>query len=179
MQLTKSHIAILLSALIAGIIIGASFKSCGRSSSPSPSPDPIQIHDTISLTDTIMQEKVKILYRTKADTFVVCQHDSIHDTIWMDIPIDHKLYADRIKADSGSFDVAIRYSGYRASLDSVGIAYHAEVKQAVIAKKRGWGQFIGIGIGAGYGGSMIDQRIYASPYVGVHVTYGFGYTWRK
>lgn len=176
-MLTKSHIAILLSALIAGIIIGASFRSCGRSHSPSP--DPIKIHDTISITDTLLREKIRTIFRTKADTFVLCQHDSIHDTIWMEIPIDHKIYADRIKADSGSFDVAIKYSGYRASLDSVGIAYHAELMPSVIEKKRGIGQFVGIGLGVGYGGTMIDQRIYAAPYVGVHLTYGFGYTWRK
>lgn len=174
MELTKSHIAILLATLIAGIIIGSSFRSCEST----PDPAPVQIHDTISITDTIIQEKIRTIYRTHADTFYICAHDSIHDTIWMQIPIDHKLYANRIKADSGSFDVAIKYSGYKASLDSVGILYHAAVKPSVIEKKRGLGQFIGIGIGVGYGCTMIDQRVYAAPYVGVHVTYGFGYTWR-
>lgn len=175
MQLSKAFIPLLLACLLAGILIGASFRSCKSQ----PQPEPVQIHDTISLTDTIIKEKVQILWRDYVDTFFVQVHDSIRDTIKMEIPIDHKIYADKIEADSGRFDLAIKYSGYRASLDSIGISYHAEILPAVVEKKRGFGQFVGIGIGVGYGCTMIDQRIYASPYVGVHLTYGFGYTWRK
>jgi hypothetical protein len=44
-------------------------------------------------------------------------------------------------------------------------------------KKKGWGQFIGVGIGAGYGASVVGQTVYAAPEIGLHVTYGWGYHW--
>ena len=71
----------------------------------------------------------------------------------------------------------MRCSGWHAQIDGIDLKSQYTIQPRTIEKKKGWGQFIGVGIGVGYGASVVGGRVYAAPEVGVHVTYGWGYHW--
>lgn len=173
MHLNRGHIIFICFCFIAGIILGMSMRSCHRATA-------LQVHDTVTVHDTVrLQAKTKILYRTTHDTMLIARHDTVTDTILVHIPIEHKQYNDTITTDSSRIEVGIRFSGYRARLDSVGINYQLTKESAPQTKTRlnKWGQFIGVGIGVGYGASVIGRQVFAAPEIGLHITYGWGYRW--
>ena len=55
MELGKGNIALCVTCLIAGILIGAGFRSCSRQ--PEVKPEPITLHDTLTVHDTLRIEK--------------------------------------------------------------------------------------------------------------------------
>lgn len=176
MELKKGHIAFGAACLIAGIVLGAGFRSCGNPAKPVPA-DPIVIHDTVTVTDT---------FRIKGKTKTI----AVHDTVWIAkkdtnskdeepqmLVHETKLYRDTFTTDSSFIALGVKYSGYNANIDNIDMQYRFNVQPRTIEKKRGWGQFIGIGIGVGYGASVVGQTVYAAPEVGIHITYGWGYHW--
>lgn len=147
-----------------------------------PSIDIVPIHDTIFRDSIQIKEKVKWRYRTEYDTIIrhsddIYNHDSADvqvDTIH--IPIDHYEYADSIVTDTSKVSWSVLYSGYHASIDTFQLDYTFSPRVPVEIKDNGWSQFVGIGISAGYGlGCMSPLRF--EPFVGVTVTYGWGYHW--
>ena len=52
-----------------------------------------------------------------------------------------------------------------------------EIKPLVVrqVERRGFGQFVGIGAGVGVGVGTYKNELIATPTVGVHIVYGFGY----
>ena len=170
MGVNKSHIGIGAVCLLAGIVLGFFLKGC----KPSSPAEPIVIHDTISVTDTLhIAGHTKTLYVTKWDTIEV--RDT--DTIKIEIPIEHREYRDTFVTDSSRIELGVYFEGYKAKIDSIDLNYRFEVQPQVQVKKKGWGQFVGIGVGGGYGASIVGQTVYAAPQIGVSIVYGFGYHW--
>lgn len=183
MKLEKGHIYFGVACMIIGVLLGAGFHSCGNGTKPEPTV-PTVIHDTVTVKDTVrIAGKTKTLYVTKWDTLRIESHvtDSLSDTCLCDgyvtVPIECKEYRDTFTTDSSRIELGVQFSGYEAKIDNIDLQYRFDVKPRTIVKKKGWGQFIGIGIGAGYGVSVINQQVYAAPEVGVHITYGWGYHW--
>ena len=140
---------------------------------------PIIVHDTIIRDSIQIQEKVKWKYATEYDTVIYVQIDTITDTIYVQIPIDHYQYRDTGITDSTKYSLGINYSGYKASLDSVWFNYSYTPQTIVRTKRNGWGQYVGVGLQVGIGPSVNarDGTFITGPYVGVGITYGFGYHW--
>lgn len=136
---------------------------------------PIEIRDTITVEKERIVEHTKVKYVTKFDTVckIIYGVDTIKSVI--ELPIEHNIYQDTILTDSTKVEMAIKYSGFKASLDSVGINYHYIGERAVEVKKRGFGQGFGVSINAGYGLSYQNGQISPSYYVGIGVSYSIGY----
>lgn len=141
---------------------------------------PVEVHDTITVTKERIIEHTKVEYVTVFDTMIVVEgHD---DTIQVpvELPIEHMMYQDTIRTDSTDVELAIKYSGFKPSLDSVGISYHYVGERAVEVKKTGFRRFVGVGayVGAGVGYDLLRKDVVVTaPEVGVCVTVGWGYTW--
>lgn len=142
-------------------------------------PKPIIQHDTIIRDSIQIQEKVRWKYRTKYDTTLLIFRDTVHDTVMIEIPIDHYQYRDTGSTDSTKYTLGIDYSGYKASLDSVWFNYSYTPQTIIKTKRNGWGQYIGVGVQVGVGPNINvrDGTFVTGPYVGIGVTYGFGYHW--
>ena len=142
-------------------------------------PEPVIQYDTIIRDSIQIQEKVKLKYVTKYDTAIYIKHDTFMDTVYVQLPINHYQYRDTGGTDSSKYNIGINYSGYKASLDSVWFNYSYIPQTIVKTKKNGWGQFVGVGLQVGVGPSINarDGTFVTGPYVGVGVTYGFGYHW--
>ena len=91
----------------------------------------------------------------------------LHDTVLVHLPIEQRQYSDP------------RYtawvSGYRPQLDSIQIYQQTqyitkEVK--TVTKPKRWG----IGLQAGYGVSISNKQIQATPYIGIGISYNI-LTW--
>lgn len=145
----------------------------------------VSIHDTIFRDSIQIKEIVKWKYRTTHDTIIehvpiVIDKDTIAlpvDTIH--IPIDHYEYSDSTVTDSSRIAWSMLYSGYQAKIDTFKLDYKFTPKLPLKEKKRGWGQYIGVGLQIGYGAGVLEQRVYMTPFIGVGITYGFGYAWLK
>lgn len=159
---------VVLMCLVLGIFCWSIFWD----TSEDPPPEPIVIHDSIYISGQQAEAKTKYIYRTVHDTMIVTETD----TIAVSIPIDHKQYTDTFLTDTSSIMLDIKYSGYMAKIDGIGLDYRFEVEPVTVTKKKGWGQFVGVGIGAGYG-LGITANPHFEPYIGISVVYGFGYHW--
>ena len=126
-------------------------------------------------TAKLQREKTVVRSVTEYDTAIVFLHDTIRDTIVIQIPIEQKEYRDTVSADSMRVRLHILFHGYHAGIDHVGLSYDARPIIRTEVRKKGWGQFVGIGIGAGYGACVQSGIVYAGPQVGLNVVYGFGY----
>lgn len=148
-------------------------------SSKNLEPQIITVHDTTVVTKEEIKEKEKIKYITLHDTLYIYQTDSIRDTIRLQIPIDHKQYTDTFITDTTKTILDIKYSGYKASLDGVYVQSSFTQKERVKVKHTGFGQFVGVGLHLGYGANInhIDKTFNPGPYIGVGITYGWGYHW--
>lgn len=194
MELNKGHMIFGAACLIAGIVLGAGFRSCNPAK-PVPA-DPVVIHDTIEVSNPAdIEAHSKPKYVIKRDTMwlprPVNPCDSVDslcngrvtDSIPVDIPIMAYEYRDTFQTDSSRIELGIRYEGYKAKIDGIDLQYRFESQPRIIDKKKGWGQFVGVGIGVGYGASFVGHPsgvgtiVYAAPEIGVHITYGWGYHW--
>ena len=172
MELSKGHIAFAVACFVAGCIIGVGLRSC--STAESPTPEPTIIHDTVCLRDTIrIAAKTRIIRQTVTDTVIV--RDT--DTIVVSLPIETKQYLDTFITDTSRIELGVQFTGYKARIDGIELKSQYTMQPMTIEKKKGWGQFIGIGIGVGYGSSVVGKHVYAAPEIGVHITYGWGYHW--
>ena len=178
MELNKGYIIFCAVCLVAGIMLGAGFRSCGQPKQPQV--EPVIIHDTLCITDTIrIAARTKTVTIEKWDTLIVRDTDSIVVTL----PLEHKQYRDTFTTDSSRIELGVRFSGWHAQIDGIDLNSQYTIQPRTIAKKNGWGQFIGIGIGVGYGASVVGNPsdvgsvVYAAPEVGLHITYGWGYHW--
>lgn len=142
-------------------------------------PQIITVHDTTIVTKDEIKEKEKIKYITKFDTFKILETDTIRDTIYMSIPIEHKQYRDTFLTDTSRTILDIKYSGYKAELDALYVHSSFTQKERIKVKTSGFGQFVGAGLQLGYGASVnpVDKTFQPSPYIGVGITYGWGYHW--
>lgn len=183
MEVNKSHIIVGCSALAVGLIAGLLLRGCSGKELPED-PEPIVLTDTIRVTDTLrIAEHTKPLYVIKWDTLYLenpASPDIVRDSLcdgYVTIPITQSEYRDTFATDSTKAEIAVLFSGYNAKIDSIGLTYEATIQPKVYVKKKGWGQFVGIGVGAGYGASVVGSQVFAAPQIGVSIVYGFGYHW--
>ena len=181
MELNKGHIAFAVACFVAGCIVGGSLRGCTAKPDGELVP-PTVVHDTVIITDTL---------RIKGKTKTL----EVHDTVWLVKPDSNgidtikplvnetKLYRDTFTTDSSFIALGVKYTGYEATIDNIDLQYRFSVQPRTIVKKKGWGQFIGVGIGVGYGASFVGHPsgvgtiVHAAPEIGVHITYGWGYHW--
>jgi hypothetical protein len=173
----KSLIILILSLLLVGIGGFLLYDYKVAQIEDKYTPEPIIIHDTIVRDSIQIQEKIKWKYRTVYDTAFVIQKDTVSDTVYMEIPIDHYQYRDTIETDSVKYTLGVNYSGFRPRLDSVWVNHSYTPHTIVKTKKNGWGQFVGFGFGIGAGATVAESKVHIGPQIGVHVVYGFGYHW--
>ena len=135
----------------------------------------VEIHDTIIRTqiDTIYHDRIR--YVTAYDTSIIVTRDTIKDTVHLVLPIQHKEFRDTFGRDSAKATVSILYHGFNPVIDTA--IYTLDVIPSVVIKHNGWSQFVGIGVGMGYGVSKVGNNAYVGPEVGIHFVYGFGYHW--
>lgn len=186
MELNKSHLAIMIVCFVAGCIIGAGLRSCSSSEKPNNS-EPLVIHDTVRMTDTLrIIEHTKPKNIVRHDTVFVpvptisasdSANDSKTDSIAVDIPIMQYEYCDTFKTDSSRIELGVKFSGYNARIDDVNLNSQFNVEPRTVVKKNGWGQFIGVGIGVGVGATAVGHTVYAGPEISLNITYGWGYHW--
>lgn len=142
-------------------------------------PQIITVHDTTIITKEEIKEKEKIKRVVEYDTFFIKETDTIRDTFYVSLPIEHKQYRDTFTTDTSRTILDIKYSGYKAQLDGLYVESHYKTRETVKIKHTGFGQFVGVGLQVGYGASInpIDKTFNPGPYIGVGVTYGWGYHW--
>lgn len=165
--------------VVCGLAVGAlAMWLCNRCSHEEI--EPIVIHDSIDIHDTTyLAGKTRVLsvrdtiYLTKIDT-----EYHIVDTTEM-LVYATKEYCDTFATDTSSIELAVAFSGYNAKIDSVGLDFTFVVQPRVIDKKKGWRFFVGPAIQVGYGAGLNGNQVIASPYVGVGVSLGWGYTFTK
>lgn len=183
----KQHItAYSVLGVVILLLFGLNVHQC--SSSPKTeyiTSPPTRIHDTIIRDSIQIQEKTVVRYVTK-DVFIydtIVQIDSLVDTLTMyvPIPIEHKSYRDFQVTDTCNWEVGINYSGYKASLDSVWFNYSYVPKEIVKPKERGFSPYVGVSLNIGYGAviNTIDKTFVPGPYLGIGVSLGWGYHWKK
>lgn len=163
---------------VCGIGVGALIMFLCQKCSPLEPVEPIIIRDSIAVHDTAyLAGKTKIL--SVRDTIYLTKTDTEYQTIdTTDVLVyATKEYCDTFATDTSSIELAVKYSGYNAKIDSIGLNYNFVVQPRIVEKKKGWGQFVGIGVGVGYGASVIQNQVFAAPQIGVSVVYGFGYHW--
>lgn len=159
-----------------------------RSASFSPAATVQFIHDTVILSDTVIRRHETVRRVKQIDTAVVVMRDTVRDTVYVSLPIEERLYTGTVSDDSMRVNLRIAYHGYRAAIDTIQMTYDriyttrsgtSNTPSENHKSLRSWGQFVGVGISAGYGiGKEIMARSpIATPFVGVSVTYGWGYRW--
>ena len=170
---------ILITAVVClsgGLLAGLLLRGCGNNNPP----EPIVIHDSISVHDTTYIYKHTTPKEiVKWDTCYLPITDSIHDTISVQVPIMAYEYLDTFKTDTSSIELGVHFSGYKAKIDSIDLQYRFEVEPRMIEKKHDWRWAVTPSVQVGYGASIVGQQVYAAPYVGVGISVGFGYTWKK
>lgn len=146
-------------------------------SSKNIEPQIITVHDTTIITKEQIKEKEKIKRVVEYDTFFIKEIDTIRDTFYVSLPIEHKQYRDTFTTDTSRTILDIKYSGYKSSLDGVYVYSSFTQKERIKVKHTGFGQFVGVGLHLGYGASInhIDKTFNPGPYIGVGITYGWGY----
>lgn len=178
---------------MAGIVLGAGLRSC--SSKPAePALRPEVIHDTVTVHDTLRikeHTKPKEVLRhdtiwlpdtTSKTTSSTTKDTTSKDTDFTLVPITQYEYRDTFTTDSSRIELGVLFSGWHAQIDGIDLKSQYTIQPRTIEKKKGWGQFIGVGIGVGYGASFVvngsgSANVYAAPEIGVHITYGWGYHW--
>ena len=169
---TTTIINFILGVIIV-LLIGIVTYQCSNPKVIQLPPKKEYIHDSIIVNKETIKWKTKTIETKYYDTIIL--YDTIEVPIY--IPIETKLYNDTIKEDSSQISVGIKYSGFKTSLDSVWINYSYIPKEVVKTKTNGFGQYIGIGIQVGYGLGVNNTIFQPFPYIGVGITYGWGYHW--
>jgi hypothetical protein len=152
-----------MGAALAGVLLFL----VGRWTAPEP---PIVSEDVKVVTevvhDTITVERPVVRYVHKTDSIRVVVRDtlSLHDTLYISLPREVKVYEDeRYRAE---------VSGYMPSLDRMDIYQQTQlvekevVRNIEVRQRTRWG----IGITAGYGVTIGREPTFA-PYVGIGITY--------
>jgi len=168
--------------LLAGVVLGFFLKGCKPSSPAKPIvlTDTIRVHDTLRIKEHTKQREVvryDTIWLQKETTNSTTKDTTKEDADFALVPITQSEYRDTFATDSTRAEVAVLFTGYNARIDSIGINYQATIQPRVERKKKGFGQFVGIGVGAGYGASIVGTQVYAAPQVGISIVYGFGYHW--
>jgi len=167
--------------LIGGLLAGLLLRGCGKPNDPQP----IIIHDSITVNDTayiIKHTKPKEV--VKWDTCYLPAVDSgnhfvdTNNMVEVQVPITAYEYRDTFKTDSSNIELGVHFSGYKAKIDSIDLNYKFEVQPVVIEKKTDWRFAVTPSIQVGYGVAF-GNTVITAPYVGIGISVGWGYTFKK
>lgn len=124
-----------------------------------PIVEEVIIHDTLTAVLPVYVDR-RIVDSVKIP---VIQRDTIRekDSIFIKVPIEQKEYRDT--------NYQAWVSGYRPRLDSIKVVNTTKtIREIQIQKEKcRWG----LGVQAGYGFGMVDQKVIGSPYIGVGISY--------
>lgn len=134
---------------------------------------PLIVHDTIQVDSIRIEEHTKIQYVQSIDTFTVVERDTLRDTIYFQLPIEHKEYQDTLRTDTSEITLDIKYSGFKATLDEINITNHYWKDMPVNQKKWHIKPSFNIGLGGGMGLGIRDGCLKPEPQVGIYGTVGF------
>lgn len=150
------------------------FRSCNAPQKPVE----IEVHDTLLITKHDTCWKDTVIYRTKWDTLLVIEKDSIKDTIKLELPIEHKQASFKTSRDSIDIEADIYYHGFKAEVDSTAIRYNFHWTEQIPEpkkKKFGWCITVGPSVNLGFNYDMVGNRVGAGPGLGVSVVIGPSY----
>ena len=126
---------------------------------------PVIQTDTITIVKDSIIYKDKIKFVTYYDTII----ETSTDTLFLEIPIEHHQYKDTISKDSITYNLDIRYSGFKASLDTIQIS--TLYTPSIVTKKKRLSSGLNLGIQVGYGMGFTPMPVPA-PYIGIGLSYG-------
>lgn len=159
--------------LLAGIVLGLWLRGC--TSKPSE-PALREIHDTITIHDTLrIKEHTKPREVVRIDTIFLRGEN---DTIAVEVPITQSVYRDTFETDSSCIELGIEFSGWHAQIDGIDLKSRFSIQPAVVEKKRGFAWCVMPSVQVGYGVAL-GSPVVAAPYVGIGVSVGWGYYWKK
>lgn len=163
------YLSILLVILLF-ISLVFNLKSCKSSSTPVE----VITHDTITVSRDVIKTKEVVNYVTTFDTIIEHRTDSIVDTVYITLPIEHKTFSDSICNDSVRINYGAKYSGFKSSLDSVWIDYTLYNRSALKSKKK-WTKTVCFGLVVDYGiGITPNGGVVYVPTIGVGGCIGIG-----
>ena len=144
------------------------------------------VHETVYVKDTVVrdsiqiQEKVRTVFKTQFDTAIILKRDTIQDTLYVELPIEHKQYKETINKDSIIYDVQIDYSGFHPSLDRIEVGSNFVRQEIKVEKDKPWRFGVMIGPYIGYGGQInpTTKVVTAGPEIGIGIQVGWGYTFK-
>lgn len=123
--------------------------------------------DTIVVRDTIReyypQEVERVVVRTERVEVPVIVRDTIHDTVYINVPIEEREYKSK--------DYRVVIGGYNPYLKSVEVyprTVYINATESITTRKR-WG--VSLGVQGGYGFTPKGWQ----PYAGVGVTFGINF----
>ena len=123
------------------------------------------IFKVIKVDRPIVRESTIVKYKVVRLPIVrdtICEKDTIKDSVFVQVPIEQKVYSDS--------NYTAWVSGYRPRLDSISIT-HTEVSFHKLVNNSKGSKRLFIGIQVGYG---ITPRG-LQPYLGLGVSYKFGF----
>ena len=127
-------------------------------------------------TDTIQTIRVDTIRVKRTFTDYIYDTIVVNDTVYVaDIP---RVYTDST-ADYALNVRAVKMYDYRLDIFRVDTIIRYTQEKPTEPKKRGkWGQSVVIGLQAGYGLGVQPTTMQArfEPYIGIGITYGFGFT---
>lgn len=130
----------------------------------------VTLHDTLVIDSTRVVEHTKLQYITKDSIQYVYKTDSVVDSIYIPIDIEHKTYRDTITNESTTYDIHIDYSGYNSNIDRLEIKTQWQ-KEVTIPQKKPRKFHISLQAGYYTGYNLVDKRLYSGPGAGIGISY--------
>ena len=158
MKLYVNTLTVCVIMFFIGVLLGTLSRQGARRA------DAVEVKtDTVTVRDTIIKEKPVSLATRTIDTMLVAVCDTVvlRDTVFLSLPREERVYQD------STFRSVV--SGYRPTLDAITVyptTKYITTERVAIQRKR-WG----IGVQAGYGWHLSDDRIRGAPSVGVGLSY--------
>lgn len=158
-------IALLALIIFTGSVVGSFF--FGRATTRTDIVRNEVERDTIIVRDTIReyypQDVERVLVRTERVEVPVIVRDTIHDTVYVNLPIEEREYKSR--------DYRVVIGGFNPYLKSIEVypktAYINTTE--TITKRKRWG--VSLGVQGGYGFTLKGWQ----PYTGLGVTFGINF----
>lgn len=166
----KKSILIVFFCVLTGFLLGGGVVY--HFATKSPQIERIVVRDTIVQRDTISFTKIIKQDKYHYDTIM------LRDTVWIaDIP---QVYSDSCEDYKIDINATKLYS-YDLSIYRVDTFIQVKEKISQIERKRHFGWNISAGLQVGYGINInpSDMQASFSPYFGLGVSFGFGYSWKK
>lgn len=144
---------------LAAFLLGF-FAGCHLWKSPQKPVEIVQV-DTVWCRDTVVytQTEVKYVERIKTEYDTVTLTTTQHDTVLVEVPIEHK--------HEHYSDADVWYHGFRAGIDSLAVypeTAYITVTEREKAQPKPWG----LGVQAGYGVTKLGGPVV---YVGLGISY--------